>query len=165
MSNIVDDFMDYPCYTDIVKEWERPLQRNLQWLFSWRKLGERMPRRPKHPCSHPGCPNLTDRRFCEEHEKLANQNYEKYERNKSNKRRYGRVWKRIRDKYVSMHPFCEVCYERGILVETEEVHHKKPLSEGGTHERDNLIALCKSCHSRIHAERGDRFHTNRGYSY
>jgi len=85
--------------------------------------------------------------------------------NKSSKRRYGRAWKRIRDKYVSMHPFCEVCYENGILVETEEVHHKKPLSEGGTHDRDNLIALCKSCHSRIHAERGDRFNTNREYTY
>lgn len=120
-----------------------------------------MPRKPKRPCSHPGCPNLTDGRFCEKHARQHNQDYEKYERNKSNKRRYGRAWKRIRDKYVSQHPFCEVCYERGILVETEEVHHKKPLSEGGTHERDNLIALCKSCHSRIHAERGDRFNSNR----
>ena len=126
---------------------------------------EHMPRKPKHPCSYPGCPELTDRRYCESHEKLMNQNYEKYERNKSSKRRYGRAWKRIRDKYVSLHPFCEVCYEKGILVETEEVHHKKPLSEGGTHERDNLIALCKSCHSRIHAERGDRFNSNREYTY
>ena len=25
-----------------------------------------MPRKPKRPCSHPGCPNLTDGRFCEE---------------------------------------------------------------------------------------------------
>lgn len=124
-----------------------------------------MPRKPKHPCSHPGCPNLTDRRFCEEHEKLANRNYDKYERDKAAKRKYGRAWKRIRDKYVSLHPFCEICYEHGILVETEEVHHKKPLREGGTHDRENLIALCKSCHSRIHAERGDRWNKNRNYSY
>ena len=40
-------------------------------------------------------------------------------------------------------------------METEEIHHKKPLSEGGTHDRSNLIALCKSCHSSIHAHRGD----------
>ena len=124
-----------------------------------------MPRKPKHPCSYPGCPELTDKRYCESHEKMMNQNYEKYNRSKSNKRRYGRAWKRIRDKYVSMHPFCEICYEKGILVETEEVHHKKPLSEGGTHDRDNLIALCKSCHSRIHAERRDRFNHNREYTY
>lgn len=37
------------------------------------------------------------------------------------------------------------------IAETEEVHHKKKLSDGGTHDRENLIALCKSCHSKIHA--------------
>ena len=119
-----------------------------------------MPMRPKKPCSYPRCPNLTNGRFCEEHQREENKRYEKYDRNPAVHRRYGRAWKRIRDKYVSLHPFCEICYEKGILVETEEVHHKKPLSEGGTHDRDNLIALCKSCHARIHAERGDRWHNN-----
>ena len=114
-----------------------------------------MPRKPKHPCSYPGCPKLTDKRFCEEHEKLSNSNYEKYGRDKSTKKRYGRAWKRIRDKYAAEHPFCELCFERGIIVPTEEIHHKLPLSEGGTHDRSNLIALCKSCHSTIHAKRGD----------
>ena len=64
----------------------------------------------------------------------------------------------IRDKYAVGHPFCEKCYERGVLVPVEEIHHKLPLSEGGTHDRSNLIALCKSCHSQIHAKRGDRWH-------
>ena len=36
-----------------------------------------MPRKPKRPCSYPGCPNLTDGRFCEEHSKLYNQNLTK----------------------------------------------------------------------------------------
>lgn len=67
------------------------------------------------------------------------------------------AWKRIRDKYASKHPFCEKCYERGVLVSVEEIHHKKPLSKGGTHDWSNLIALCKSCHSQIHAKRGDRW--------
>ena len=75
---------------------------------------------------------------------------------------YGRAWKRIRDKYASEHPFCELCLERGIIVETEEIHHKKPLSEGGTHDRSTLIALCKSCHSQIHAKRGDYWGNRRG---
>ena len=90
-----------------------------------------MPRKPKHPCSYPGCPKLTDKRFCEEHEKLSNSNYEKYGRDKSTKKRYGRAWKRIRDKYAAEHPFCELCFQRGIIVPTEEIHHKLPLSEGG----------------------------------
>lgn len=113
-----------------------------------------MPRSPKRPCSFPGCPNLTDGRYCEEHAKEMNSRYEKYQRVPGTKQRYGRAWKRIRDKYVSQHPFCEVCYERGVLVKTEEVHHKIPLSEGGTHDKSNLIALCKSCHSSIHAKNG-----------
>ena len=146
------------CYYGSVKSVsQRALWRNLQGFFYAKK--------PKRPCSHPGCPNLTDNRFCEEHEKIHNQNYEKYKRNPQTKRRYGRAWKRIRDKYVSLHPFCELCYEKGILVETEEVHHKKKLSEGGTHDRDNLIALCKSCHSKIHAEQGDRWSNDRTYFY
>ena len=36
-----------------------------------------MPRKPKRPCSYPGCPNLTDGRFCEEHESLEQRRYEK----------------------------------------------------------------------------------------
>ena len=119
-----------------------------------------MPRKPKRPCSYPGCPNLTDGRYCPVHEKQENARYEKYDRSPETKRRYGRAWKRIRDRYVPQHPLCEVCLERGFYVPTEEVHHKLPLAEGGTHEASNLIALCKSCHARIHAERGDRWHNH-----
>lgn len=120
-----------------------------------------MPRRSKRPCSYPGCPNLTEGRYCEEHSKLMNSRYEKYQRASGTKQRYGRAWKRIRDRYVSVHPFCEVCYDRGMLVLTEEVHHQIPLSEGGTHDNSNLIALCKSCHSSIHAKNG-RFARRQG---
>ena len=50
---------------------------------------------------YPGCPRLTDGRFCEEHEKLENQRYEKYDRDPAVKRKYGRAWKRIRDRYMN----------------------------------------------------------------
>ena len=52
-----------------------------------------MPRKPKRPCSYPGCPKLTDGRFCEEHQRKENQRYEKYDRDPAAKRRYGRAWK------------------------------------------------------------------------
>ena len=122
------------------------------------KLVKTVPRKPKKPCSFSGCPNLTDKRFCEEHEKLEAKRYEKYDRDPAVRKRYGRAWKRVRDAYVEMHPVCERCQADGRLTPTQEVHHKKPLSEGGTHSRDNLIALCKSCHAKLHAERGDRWH-------
>ena len=117
-----------------------------------------MPRKPKRPCSSPGCPRLTDGRYCEEHAKAEAKRYEKYDRDPAVRRRYGRAWKRIRDSYIQQHPLCEKCGETGKLTPAEEVHHKLPLSQGGTHEQRNLIALFQPCHSKIHAERGDRWH-------
>lgn len=37
-----------------------------------------MPYRPKKPCAYPGCPKLTDGRYCEEYQSVVNSNYEKY---------------------------------------------------------------------------------------
>jgi 5-methylcytosine-specific restriction protein A len=119
-----------------------------------------LPRRPKRPCSYPGCPNLTDGRFCEEHAKVEAKRYERYDRDPATKRRYGRAWKRMRDSYAAAHPLCEICLEKGVYTPTAEIHHIKPLSQGGTHDRKNLKALCKACHARIHAEHGDRWHNH-----
>lgn len=118
-----------------------------------------MPQKPDKPCRYPGCPKLVPvgERYCEEHTKEMNKRYEKYGRDPGTHHRYGKQWRRIRYKYVQEHPFCEECMKQGRLVLTEQVHHIKPLSEGGTNDESNLMALCKSCHSRIHAERGDRW--------
>ena len=43
------------------------------------------------------------------------------------------------------------------MVKRKLGHHFKLLSEGGNHNKSNLISLCKSCNARIHAERGDRW--------
>ena len=56
----------------------------------------------------------------------VNSDYEKFSRDKRTKRRYGRAWKRIHDKYASEYLFCELCFERGLAVPVEEIHHKKP---------------------------------------
>lgn len=116
-----------------------------------------MPRRPKRPCSFPGCPKLTDGRFCEEHAKVEAKRYEKYDRPIETKRRYGRAWKRIRDRHISQFPLCEMCKQKGLVVAAEEVHHIKPLSQGGTHAEENLMSLCKTCHSKITAKDGGRW--------
>lgn len=115
-----------------------------------------MPRKPKRPCRYPGCPNLTDGVYCEKHEKQMEQHYEKFQRGYSPGKRYGRAWTRIRHRYASKHPLCEMCMKEGRYVAVEEVHHIVPLSEGGTHDESNLMSLCRSCHEKIHKERGDR---------
>jgi 5-methylcytosine-specific restriction protein A len=117
-----------------------------------------MPRKPKRPCSFFGCPRLTDGRFCKEHAKLEAQRYERYGRDPAAKKRYGRAWKRIRGRYIRAHPLCERCAKDMKITPAEEVHHIKPLSNGGTNDEDNLMSLCKSCHSLISAESGDRWH-------
>jgi len=115
-----------------------------------------MPTKPKRPCSYPGCPKLTDGQYCEDHAAVARRQYNKYERSPDINKKYGRAWKRIRDRHISQHPLCEECEKQGKLVPAEEVHHKKPISQGGTHARDNLMSLCRSCHTKIHHEIGDR---------
>ncbi len=39
-----------------------------------------MPRKPKRPCSFPGCPELTDGRYCDMHQRQEDAYYNKYER-------------------------------------------------------------------------------------
>ena len=116
-----------------------------------------MPYKPKKPCAYPGCPELTDGRYCAKHQKLINKQYEKYNRNPVTRKRYQGEWRRIRDHYIHDHPLCEKCLEEGRFTRAEHVHHILPLSQGGTNEEDNLMSVCKSCHSRIHAEMGDRW--------
>ena len=116
-----------------------------------------MPYKPKRPCSFPDCPHLTHGRFCDEHAKAEAKRYERYDRSPEVKKRYGRAWQVIRDRYISEHPLCEVCKRNGKLTPAEEVHHIKPLSQGGTNAEDNLMSLCKVCHSEITAREGGRW--------
>ncbi len=121
-----------------------------------RKRGETMPSKPKRPCSSPGCPNLTDDQYCEVHRVIERRRYDKYQRSKDVNKKYGRAWKRIRDRYAQEHPLCEICNENGRLTPADEVHHILPISQGGMHDKNNLMALCKSCHNKIHLDLGDR---------
>ena len=124
-----------------------PSRKNAEALFhAWRN---HMPRKPKRPCSYPGCSRLIDGRYCEEHRQVAGRQYNKYKRDPNTNQRYGRAWRRIRELYIQAHPICEQCEKEGRLTLAEEVHHILPLADGGTHDAENLMALCKSCHSSI----------------
>lgn len=67
------------------------------------------------------------------------------------------AWKRVRSAYLSEHPYCERCLERGLIVPAEHVHHKAYID---TPEKvnnpmlalnyDNLESLCEPCHSKEH---------------
>ena len=108
-----------------------------------------MPYKPKRPCSHPGCGKLTDGRYCDEHRQIAERQYNQNLRDPDTNKRYGRAWKKLRARFLLQHPLCEQCGSEGRLTPAEEVHHILPLASGGTNDEGNLMALCKSCHSRI----------------
>jgi len=117
-----------------------------------------MPYKPKRPCAYTGCGRFAVReQYCAEHQKVVDKQYNQYERDPATNKRYGRAWKRIRDRYIKSHPLCEECKKYDKLTPVEEVHHIIPLSKGGGNETDNLMALCKSCHSGISSESGDRW--------
>ena len=106
-----------------------------------------MPYKPRHPCARPGCPALVEGRFCEVHTQADAR--ARYRRDPDTDRRYGSAWRHIRAAYIAAHPLCEECEKAGRLTSAREVHHILPLSQGGDHRTENLMALCKPCHSGI----------------
>lgn len=118
-----------------------------------------VPRSPRRGCAWPGCPLLAEERsaYCAEHKRETNRQYNRYERAPDTGKKYGRAWRRIRERYFSSHPFCEKCFAEGRMIPAEEVHHITPVSRGGTHDEGNLMSLCRSCHEKIHHNKmGDR---------
>lgn len=101
-----------------------------------------MPRKSKRPCSHPGCPNLIDNRYCAEHKPLHP------ERPSAAKRGYGSKWQRVSKVYLRKNPMCVKCKANGRFVTATVVDHIVP------HRGDSVLmwsesnwqALCKHCH-------------------
>lgn len=116
-----------------------------------------MPYKPRKPCGHHGCPNLTSGRYCDTHTKQEAKLYNKFDRDPDSNKRYGRTWKQIRGAFLSANPLCELCKADGRLTPATLAHHKQKLTDGGTNDWDNLQALCQECHSRLHAEQKDYF--------
>ena len=67
-------------------------------------------------------------------------------------------WRKLRKSYLSEHPLCEICLEKGKSVMAENVHHKTEISSGQDEEEmkrlgfdyNNLQSLCRTCHKAIH---------------
>ena len=48
---------------------------------------------------------------------------------------------------------CERCGLGVCIAGRLDLHHKRSRSQGGTHEAENLAALCRLCHDDLHAGR------------
>ena len=118
-----------------------------------------MPYKPKKPCAYPGCPELTNDRYCPEHKKLMDSQYNTYVRSRSSTEFYNsHAWKKKRANFLIEHPFCVECWKNGKLTKAQIVDHIIPIKMGGEPLDDsNLQGLCWSCHSRKSVLEGSAF--------
>lgn len=110
-----------------------------------------MSKRPLKFCSVPGCPSMAKpgRSRCDKHEAEAFARTDA-ERPSAAVRGYDETWRRVRAEKLRLDPACELCGGRA-----DTVHHRVPIREGGARlDLDNLVSLCRACHSRVHPEKG-----------
>jgi len=102
-----------------------------------------MPMKPKRPCRHPGCPNLSDGVYCEQHRGL-------YARESAAARGYNKRWQSARRRYLQLHPLCVECERKGHVIPATVVDHIIPHRGDETlfWDESNWQALCKKCHDR-----------------
>ena len=64
-------------------------------------------------------------------------------------RGYDADWEHCRAAYLLAFPLCADCQAYGRVTAAREVHHLLALRDGGERlDWDNLMALCKRCHSK-----------------
>ncbi len=106
-----------------------------------------MPFRPPKPCLQPGCPVLTDGRYCEAHAKSRPD----HTRGSSAARGYDYVWQQFRAWFLRRHPLCSDPFKEGCHEAATDVHHRLAKAQGGEDSEENCQSLCHSCHSRVTA--------------
>lgn len=120
-----------------------------------------MARKAKRPCGEIGCGNLTEKTYCETHQKNAEENrrkstqiYNRYGRDsKINAFYLSKEWKRVRAlAYERDNGLCQRCLKGSVLKRADVVHHIVEVKEDWSLRLtlDNLESLCHSCHNAHH---------------
>lgn len=103
----------------------------------------------------PGCGNLTQGGYCEQHKTAKAENnryYDKYHRNKKHDRFYhSTAWIKLRD-YIRIRDngLCQYCLTEKRIVVGAIADHIIPLSVDWSKRLDeeNIWLLCGGCHNR-----------------
>jgi len=108
------------------------------------------PRRAARVCPVSGCPNLVrgSVRYCEEHLSERQRNESKARRAAGTAAQYGPEWTKRSAAYLAEHPWCTW---PGCAKRSEISHHIIEKEKGGSDADENLRAMCRSCHSGLHA--------------
>lgn len=133
-----------------------------------------MPKRPKRPCSKPGCKELVDKGRCAAHQVAADvqrkaevRRYDQ-ERGTAAQRGYDARWTWYSRQYRKENPLCVDCLARGILTSVEHgghVDHIKAVSGSDDPlfwEPSNHASRCHSCHSAKTAREDGAFGNMKG---
>lgn len=110
-----------------------------------------MPRRPRPPCSVPGCPEVTARGGrCEVHRREAEQ-----QRGTAAERGYDTRWQRIRRAYLYRNPWCLLCGRTATVADHFPLSRRQLVAQGvaDPDAPNRLRPLCATCHNRETAKR------------
>lgn len=58
----------------------------------------------------------------------------------------GAAWRRLREVVLADQPLCVHCTQRGLIAPATDVDHID--NDPSNNELENLVGLCRSCHSR-----------------
>lgn len=112
-----------------------------------------------HECRFSGCHAIisTNKRYCDKHMNVYSRRYDKERMTNKVTRDYrlfyqSKEWKKLRLYKLSINPLCESCLKNNLYINATDVHH---IDDVFNHydkrlDLDNLTALCKSCHEKIH---------------
>lgn len=103
----------------------------------------------KTVCAAPGCNGyaIKSSKFCAEHAVKPNRDttskFASYYKTKT--------WIDLRKRFLLQHVYCEECLKRGVYTPATTVHHSQGFNDWQSFiDVDKYVALCSSCHSRIH---------------
>ena len=108
-----------------------------------------MPRKPKVPCKHPGCPELVEpgMKYCEKHKPLHPTEI-RPERG-ATARGYNYAWQKASKRFLAAHPLCVMCQKEGRYVKATVVDHIVP-HRGDSKlfwDQNNWQSLCEYHHN------------------
>lgn len=112
------------------------------------------------PCRTPGCPNLIrSSGYCPDCLKTNQRTQSRQRRSTGTDANYGPRWAADAARYFAEHPFCRRC--GGVATIR---HHVVERSDGGSDDDSNLVPMCRSCHSWLHAKKRGGWNDGEGAS-
>lgn len=103
------------------------------------------------PCRIKSCPAMGFRNgLCISHWRERQKQFDR-ERGTPAERGYDETWANLRLLYLAEHCLCEECEKHGIVRGATEVHHIQSIRQRPDLRLhpENLMALCKECHSKM----------------